>query len=96
MVKKIFRYLGLVLGALTCLPIFIATWNFFTKVNDKQVGDPVAFKLFESTADAGKLMGDNYQGFWFTLFQILIVVILVLAVVMIAVYVLNDIGVIKA
>lgn len=96
MLKKIFRYLGLVLGALTCLPIFTATWNYVVTNGDKsEVLE--SYNLFDKFGEvAKKALGDKFAPFWFTLFQTLVVVMVVLAVVMLVVYILNDLGVLKA
>ena len=96
MLKKIFRYLGLVLGLLTCLPIFTTTWNYVVTNGDKsEVVE--TYKLFDKFGDVAKgFLGDKFAPFWFTLFQILVIVMVVIAVVMLVVYLLNDLGVIKA
>ena len=75
--------------------MFMTTWSYVTKVDGKQLGDAVNFKLFDSVTDYGKLIGDKFAPFWFTLFQILVVVMVVIAVAMLAVYVLNDLKVLK-
>ncbi len=96
MLKKISRYLGLVLGALTCLPLFVETWKYMVKVRGNS-GQTSSYKAFDEIGSVAKIaLGDNFSQFWLTLFGILTIVALVIAVVMIVVYVLDDLGVLKA
>lgn len=95
MVKKVIKYIGLVLGALTCLPMFVATWNYAISVNGEK-SDPITYKLFDKVGTIEKTaLGDHFSQFWLTLFQILVVVALVVAVLLIVVSVLDDLGVLK-
>ena len=92
MLKKIFRYLGVILGLLTCLPMFVTTWNLV--LEDTTIAE---YKLFDKVGDAEKLFfGDKFQQIWLTLLQIIVIVALVVAVVLAVVYILNDLKVIKA
>ena len=97
MVKKVLRYLGVVLGLLTCLPLFVAP---FALVAKSSLGESsTAVKLFEELDGVKlsfKLFGEDFQTIWITIFQIAVIVALVIAVVMLVVYLLDDLKVIKA
>lgn len=96
MLKKVFRYLGLVLGALVCLPFFTTTWKYFVTTNGEAIGDGVKYNLFDEFGKIETLaLGDSYKEFWFTLFKILVIVALVVAVVLLVVYLLDDLKVLK-
>lgn len=96
MLKKISRYLGLILGALTCLPLFVETWKYMVKVGGNS-GQTSTYKAFDEIGTIAKIaLGDNFSQFWLTLFSILTIIALVIAVIMIVVYILDDLGVLKA
>ena len=97
--KKIFKYLGAILGVLTGLALFVAPFAFSVKnsASDKAVSETYGlFADVSDFADVYKLADKTFQSFWITLFQIAVVVALAIAVVMLVVYVLNDMGVLKA
>ena len=97
--KKIFKYLGAVLGCLSCLALFVAPFALVVGSNVSKSTASEEYGLFadlSGLSDLYKLAGENFQPFWVTLFQIAVIVATTIAVVMLVVYILNDLGVIKA
>lgn len=98
MLKKLFRYLGVGLGLLTCLPLFLANvWTFATK---SSLGNSSAdYKLFDDFAGvetALAITNTEFASFFVTLLQIVVILAVVLAVLLMVVYILNDLGILKA
>ena len=92
------KYLGAVLGCLTCLPLFVAPFVLVAKsgITDKTSSETYGlFADLSGLADGYKMYDKTFQSFWVTLFQIAVIVALVVAVVMLVVYILNDLGVLK-
>ena len=93
MVKKVLKYVGLVLGVLTFLPLVVAPFVYKAKVANV-AADDASVKLFEDLEGFDLLVKD-FSPFWITLTKILVVVALVVAVALLVVSVLNDLKVLK-
>jgi len=99
MLKKLFKYLGAVLGVLTCLPLFVAPFALVSSSTLTSKTSSQAFALFEDLSgvkDLYSLADKTFGSFWVTLFQIAVIVALVLAVFLLVVMLLNDLKVAKA
>jgi len=99
MLKKVFKYLGLVLGLLTCLPLFVAPFALVGNNSVTNSSSSESYKLFadfDGLKNLYKLADKTFASFWVTLFQIAVIAALVVAVVMLVVYLFNDLGVVKA
>ena len=93
MVKKVLKYVGLVLGVLTFLPLVVAPFVYKAKVANV-AADDTSVKLFEEL-DAFELLVKDFSPFWITLIRVMVIVALVVAVLLLVVSVLNDLKVVK-
>lgn len=93
MLKKVLKYVGLVLGILTALPLVVAPFMYKVKVANI-AGDPTNVKLFEDL-DGFKYLVKDFNPFWINLFKVLVFVALAVAVVLLLVSLLDDLKVLK-
>jgi len=93
MAKKVLKYIGLVLGVLTFLPLVVAPFVYKAKVANV-ASDDTSVKLFEDL-EGFEILVKDFNPFWITLVRILVIVALVAAVLLLVVSVVNDLKVAK-
>lgn len=93
MVKKVLKYVGLVLGVLTFLPLVVAPFVYKAKVANV-AADDTSVKLFEDL-EGFEILVKDFSPFWITLVRILVIAALVVAVLLLVVSVVNDLKVAK-
>ena len=90
--KKIVKYFGIILGLMSFLPLLVAPFVYNIVIAGKTTGTDV--KLFEEL-DGFKVLVKDFQPFWITLFKILVIAMVVVAVLLLLVSILYDLKIVK-
>ena len=92
MLKKVLKYVGLVLAICTGLPLVVAPLVYTVKVLGNS--DSSAFGLFEDL-DGMEILVKDFNPFWIHALQVLVITCFALACVMLVLALLNDLKVLK-
>jgi hypothetical protein len=96
--NKILRYLGVIMGCLSCLALFVAPFGLVVTSGLTKSSSSEGYGLFADLSGVDtvyKTANKTFQPFWITVFQIAVITTLVVSAIMLLVYILNDLGVLK-